>query len=89
MIVVGLVPFHVERTALSVPDWALFTASWQLRSGTAFTPVVAGDINGDGIVNDGAFVFNPSQTTDTSVTQLLFDCGYHEPMRNHQPLARI
>jgi hypothetical protein len=54
-------------TALSVPDWALFSVGWQLRSGTAYTPVVAGDINGDGIANDRAFVFNPSQTPDTAV----------------------
>jgi len=29
-------------------------------SGTLYTPVVAGDINGDGLSNDRAFVFNPA-----------------------------
>jgi hypothetical protein len=32
----------------------------QFRSGTPYTPQVAGDINGDGYVNDRAFVFNPT-----------------------------
>jgi hypothetical protein len=30
------------------------------RSGTPYTPVVAGDINGDGYANDRAFVYDPS-----------------------------
>jgi len=36
--------------------------SWQgsFRSGSAFTPTVAGDINGDGYSNDRAFVYSPS-----------------------------
>ncbi|HKN64963.1 MAG TPA: TonB-dependent receptor [Gemmatimonadaceae bacterium] len=35
--------------------------SWygQFRSGTPFTPMVAADVNGDGYVNDRAFVFRP------------------------------
>jgi hypothetical protein len=37
-------------------------------SGTPYTPVVAGDINGDGSSrNDRAFVFNPAMTADTAV----------------------
>jgi len=32
----------------------------RLASGTPFTPVINGDINGDGFANDRAFVFNPS-----------------------------
>jgi hypothetical protein len=32
----------------------------QFRSGTPYTPTVAGDINGDGYSNDRAFVFNPT-----------------------------
>ena len=36
--------------------------SWygQLRSGTPFTPMIAGDVNGDGYANDRAYIFNPS-----------------------------
>ncbi|CAN5597261.1 hypothetical protein BH23GEM1_BH23GEM1_07540 [soil metagenome] len=31
-----------------------------VRSGTPFTPMVAGDINGDGYSNDRAFIFDPA-----------------------------
>jgi hypothetical protein len=50
-----------------------FGASWQVRlsaraqSGTPFTPNVGGDVNGDGLSNDRAFVFNPATTSDTAV----------------------
>ncbi|MEO7086568.1 MAG: hypothetical protein ABI442_21550, partial [Gemmatimonadaceae bacterium] len=44
------------------------TSSLKTTSGFAFTPLVAGDINGDGLSNDRAFVFNPaSSATDASV----------------------
>ena len=36
----------------------------QFRSGSPFTPMVAGDVNGDGYANDRAFVFDPSGTGD-------------------------
>ena len=39
------------------------------RSGTAFTPMVAGDINGDGYSNDRAFVFDPSNATDATLAE--------------------
>ena len=34
------------------------------RSGTPYTPVVAGDVNGDGYNNDRAFIYNPATTVD-------------------------
>jgi Carboxypeptidase regulatory-like domain len=40
------------RDLFSLSLWSRFS------SGTPFTPIVAGDINGDGLVNDRAFVFN-------------------------------
>jgi hypothetical protein len=36
----------------------------QLRSGTPFTPVISGDVNGDGYANDRAFVFDPTKASD-------------------------
>lgn len=36
------------------------------QSGLPYTPLVASDINGDGLANDRAFVFNPSSTSDTA-----------------------
>ena len=52
--------------------YLLFNAvqiSWSgvFRSGSAFTPMVAGDINGDGAFgNDRAFVFSPTSVLDTA-----------------------
>ena len=43
----------------------------QFRSGTPFTPLVAGDINGDGWSNDRAFVFKPSATSDPAVASAM------------------
>ena len=39
-----------------------------MTSGTPYTPIVSGDINGDGSRgNDRAFVYNPATTADTAV----------------------
>lgn len=38
------------------------TAIGRMSSGAPFTPIVAGDINGDGLNNDRAFIFNPSDS---------------------------
>jgi hypothetical protein len=37
------------------------------RSGTPYTPLVGGDINGDGYQNDRAFIFDPARTADTAL----------------------
>ncbi len=37
------------------------------RSGAPFTPTIAGDVNGDGYVNDRAFIFDPASAGDQSV----------------------
>ncbi|HEY6088237.1 MAG TPA: TonB-dependent receptor [Gemmatimonadaceae bacterium] len=37
------------------------------RSGTPYTPVVAGDINGDGYSNDRAFIYDPANTADPAL----------------------
>ncbi|MEO6778774.1 MAG: hypothetical protein ABI194_04905, partial [Gemmatimonadaceae bacterium] len=39
----------------------------RLQSGLPFTPMVGGDVNGDGLANDRAFVFNPATMTDASL----------------------
>ncbi len=41
--------------------------SGSFRSGTPFTPMVAGDINGDGYANDRAFVVQSAATADPSL----------------------
>ncbi len=41
--------------------WDAVRVSWfgQFRSGQPFTPVISGDVNGDGYSNDRAFIFDP------------------------------
>ena len=54
--------------------------SWygQFRSGAPFTPMIAGDVNGDGYSNDRAFIFKPADANDPAVAsgiQALLDHG--------------
>jgi hypothetical protein len=37
------------------------------RSGSPYTPIVSGDINGDGYSNDRAYVYNPASTADPAL----------------------
>ena len=43
----------------------------QFRSGTPFTPVISADVNGDGWVNDRAFVFDPAAASDATVASAM------------------
>jgi hypothetical protein len=52
----------------------LFSAlqlSWNgsFRSGTAFTPMIAGDVNGDGYSNDRAFIPSPANAADAALAE--------------------
>ncbi|MEO8192290.1 MAG: carboxypeptidase regulatory-like domain-containing protein [Gemmatimonadales bacterium] len=44
------------------------TAIARLTSGGFFTPIVGGDVNGDGLRNDRPFVFDPSTAGDTALS---------------------
>lgn len=48
-------------------DWVRVNWFGQFRSGSPFTPLVAGDVNGDGYLNDRAFVFSPNNANDPAV----------------------
>jgi hypothetical protein len=41
----------------------------RLQSGLPFTPLVGGDVNGDGLVNDRAFIPDPAHAGDAAVAQ--------------------
>ncbi len=45
------------------------TAMARLSSGTPFTPTVIGDINGDGLNNDRAFIFDAATASDSAVAR--------------------
>ncbi len=47
-------------------DIVYLTAAAQFASGQRYTPMIAGDVNGDGLSNDRAFVFDPSKVADSS-----------------------
>ncbi len=47
--------------------WLDMTLIGRASSGTPFSPLVGGDINGDGARNDRAFVFDPATATDPVV----------------------
>jgi len=47
-------------------DFVRVNWNGQFRSGSRYTPMIGGDVNGDGSFNDRAFVF-PGTTTDTAV----------------------
>jgi hypothetical protein len=46
-------------------DLIYLTTVIRATSGPRFTPFVASDINGDGVVDDRAFVFDPGKSTDS------------------------
>ena len=51
----------------------------QFASGRPFTPLVGGDINGDGRLNDRVFIFDPSRTADTALARGLRDLSAAAP----------
>jgi len=54
----------ITKPVLSFLD---LTSIMRFTSGQPFTPLVGGDINGDGARNDRAFIFDPAHTTDPTV----------------------
>jgi hypothetical protein len=59
--------FTINWNSIPIADLLYVTIGTTVRSGALFTPMIAGDINGDGYLNDRAFVFNPATTADTSL----------------------
>jgi hypothetical protein len=59
----------VLSVSYNLLNWLPFNISGSLRSGRPYTPLVAGDINGDGFANDRAYVFDPRESaSDAAVT---------------------
>jgi hypothetical protein len=57
---------HQIQYSLFYNLFDLVRVNWfgNIRSGTPFTPLVSGDVNGDGYNNDRAFVFDPAAAPD-------------------------
>ena len=47
--------------------WLDVTAIGRMTAGQRYTPIVSGDVNGDGSRNDRAFIFDPAVTADTAL----------------------
>src|SRR5262249_17283409 len=52
-------------TDFPIFDVVYVTTVLHATSGPRFTPLVASDVNGDGMINDRAFVFDPSKSADS------------------------
>ena len=65
-----------------------FTMLGRLQSGLPFTPVVSGDVNGDGIANDRAFVFDPARVGDPALAQGMRDLIASSPSSVRSCLSR-
>src|SRR5205807_4563965 len=57
----------VYNLSYNLFDYARISWFGQFRSGLPFTPMIAGDVNGDGYSNDRAFVFRPGATADPAL----------------------
>ena len=60
---------HQLQYSLFYNLFDLVRLSWSgsFRSGLPFTPLVSGDVNGDGYSNDRAFVYNPATAKDPAL----------------------
>ncbi|HVD60451.1 MAG TPA: carboxypeptidase regulatory-like domain-containing protein [Gemmatimonadaceae bacterium] len=61
-----------RHSLLATVTWPIkpafeLTAIGRLASGGFYTPGVSGDVNGDGLRNDRAFIFDPSSAPDTAI----------------------
>jgi hypothetical protein len=52
-------------------DIVYLSAAVQFASGQAYTPKIAGDVNGDGLPNDRAFIFDPRRASDTTMASAM------------------
>jgi hypothetical protein len=64
--------FERRHSVLATLTWPIvpavdLTAIARASSGGFFTPIVSGDINGDGGRNDRSFIFNPANAPDTAI----------------------
>ncbi len=72
---------HQFQYSLNYNFFDAVRVSWfgNIRSGSPYTPAVGGDVNGDGLANDRAFVVDPARTADAATAagmqQLLATAG--------------
>jgi hypothetical protein len=79
--------FNVQLTWPATPSVEV-SATTRITSGAPFTPMVNRDVNGDGLRNDRAFVFDPTATADTAVANGMMRLLEVLPGRVRQCLVR-
>jgi hypothetical protein len=57
----------VYNVGYNIADWVRLNWFGQFRSGTPYTPLIGGDVNGDGYSNDRAFIPDPATSDDPAV----------------------
>ena len=57
--------------AVNLFDAVRLTWSGRTASGLPFTPMIGGDVNGDGYANDRAFIFDPAAVRDSATSSAL------------------
>ena len=57
----------VYTLGYNIADWVRVSWYGQFRSGLPYTPVVGGDVNGDGYSNDRAFIPDPAKSDDAAL----------------------
>jgi hypothetical protein len=63
-------PRHeITTSAGYAASWVAVSLFGKVSSGLPFTPLVGSDINGDGLANDRAFVFDPATVNNPSLAQ--------------------
>lgn len=67
-------PVHQFRLQTSFAlSYATLQFATTLSSGTRYTPMVVGDVNGDGQANDRAFIYSPTSAPDAALAQQMSD----------------
>jgi hypothetical protein len=57
----------VYTLGYNVADWVRISWYGQFRSGAPYTPLIGGDVNGDGYSNDRAFIPDPAKSDDPAL----------------------
>jgi len=61
--------FGISKRGVTLAGFA------RLQSGLSYTPMIASDVNGDGLANDRAFVSNPTGSTDNADALMAYQMG--------------
>lgn len=93
VLTIARAPYDVRHTILLQagimwPQVSL-TVYARIASGVPYTPVIGSDVNGDGLANDRAFVFDPASVRDTTLASGLRQLLRSAPMPARACLQRL